>query len=152
MKFDGRVAFRLAGVATLLVSALLVTPQPGFAAKQPKTYPEEGKIIGVGINQVGRSRTYKVVTGTRTYELDCGKHPALFSSTPGECGGDKKLEIGDVIHFRIEKGRAYIPVPPTVEANGEQQLRILREEAKAAAVTQTPPPEKTDAKPEAEKQ
>jgi hypothetical protein len=144
MHLERRVVFRLAGVAALLISALIVEPQPGFAAKQPKTYPEEGKIIGVGINQVGRSRTYKVVTGTRTYELDCGKHPALFSSTPGECGGDKKLEIGDVIRFRIEKGRAWIPVPPAVEASGEQQLRILREEAKAAAATHAPQPEKPD--------
>src|SRR5579883_2832708 len=85
-----------AGLALMLLAA------PGtFAKKPPRTYPEEGKIIGTSINQVEHTRTYRVVTDARTYELDCGKHPELFSSTPGECGGDKKLQIGDVIHFRV---------------------------------------------------
>jgi len=104
-----------------------------FASKQPKTYPMEGKIVGTGINQLERTRTYRVVTEARTYELDCGKHPELFSKTPGECGGQKKLQIGDVIHFRIENGKAYIPVPETIEASGEQKMRILREELRPAA-------------------
>jgi len=107
--------------------------QNSTAKKQPKTYPQEGKIVASSINQVARTRTYKVITETRVYELDCGIHPELFSSTPGECGGDKKLQIGQTLHFRIEKGKAFIPVPETVEQSGEQGLRILREELKSTA-------------------
>ena len=85
--------------------------------------------MGTAINQVTGTRTYKISTDSKIYELDCGKHP-MFSRTPGECGGDKKLQIGDSIHFRMEKNWAYLPVATTVESSGEQRLRILREEAK----------------------
>jgi hypothetical protein len=125
-----RVRYLLHIIAGLVL--ILVAPLTAFAKKQSRTYPEEGKVTGTSINQVERTRTYRVVTDARTYELDCGKHPELFSSTPGECGGDKKLQIGDVIHFRIEKGRAYIPVPETVESSGEQGLRILHEEVRSS--------------------
>ncbi|HWZ82014.1 MAG TPA: hypothetical protein VNW47_05295 [Terriglobales bacterium] len=134
-------------IGVLIVSTLLsiILSAALLAENPPKTYPEEGKVIGTGLNQLERTRTYKVATETKTYELDCGKHPAPFSRTPGECGGDKKLQIGDVVHFRIEKGKACIPVPATVESSGEQRLRILREELKPAAA-------KADSKPGAEKQ
>ena len=115
------------------------------AAKEAKTYPETGKIIGIGQNehtkshpQTGKdgsmgggtysvySHTYKIETDTRVYEVDCGKTPMFLGSTGHECGGDKPLQIGDVIHFRVEKGSAHISL-----SNGsEQKLRILNEEAK----------------------
>jgi hypothetical protein len=117
-------------LVTLIVSVLTLMILPGGAMAQgPKAYPEEGKIIGTAINQVTGTRTYKISTESKIYELDCGKHP-MFSRTPGECGGDKKLQIGDLIHFRMEKSWAYLPVATTVESSGEQRLRILREEAK----------------------
>jgi hypothetical protein len=112
------------------------------ASKEPKTYPESGKVIGIGQNEHTKthpktgnnmgggsysvySHTYKIETDTKIYELDCGKTP-MFGTTGHECGGDKPLQIGDVIHFRVEKGSAHIPLP-----NGsEQKLRILSEEAK----------------------
>ena len=128
------------GFLVVLTLALVVLSQPALAKNEPKTYPEEGKVVGTGVNSVTRTRIYKVTTDTRAYELDCGKHPPLFSRTPGECGGEKKIQIGDVIHFRIEKDRAYLQVPPAVEASGEQKLRIQREEAKPNA-----PPKKPDA-------
>jgi len=112
----------------LLCSLLMVTLVSASLA-QPALYPMVGKIVGTGINQVTRSRTYRISTDTKIYELDCGKH-ALFSGTPPECGGEKKLQIGDELHFRIEKDKAYIPVAPSVESSGEQKLRILREELK----------------------
>jgi hypothetical protein len=156
MRRDRRNSPRILSVLILSIVALMFSTGSVLADKKPKTYPQEGKIIGTGINQVGASRTYKVVTDTKTYELDCGKHPPLFSKTPGECGGDKKLQIGDTLHFRTEKGRAYIAVPAEVEPSGEQQLRILREElkpnAKPADNSQAAQPQKSDAKPDTEKQ
>jgi hypothetical protein len=102
------------------------------AAKEPKAYPESGKVIGIGQKEhttgnSGRaySHTYKIETGTKIYELDCGKTP-LFFGTGEECGGDKPLQIGDVIHFRVEKGSARIPLSD----GSEEKLRILNEEAK----------------------
>ena len=112
------------------------------AAKEPKTYPESGKVIGIGQNEHTKSHpktgngmgggsysvyshTYKIETDTKIYELDCGKTP-MFGTTGKECGGDKPMQIGDVIHFRVEKGTAHIAL-----SNGsEQKLRILNEEAK----------------------
>ena len=126
---------RLLPVLTL---AGVVLSHTAFAKAATKTYPEEGKVTGTGVNQVTRTRIYKVATDTRAYELDCGKRPFLFSSTPGECGGEKKIQIGDVIHFRIQKDRAYIQVPIAVESSGEQKLRIQREEAKPNAPAKKP--------------
>jgi len=140
----------------LLVLALSFPPGTAFAKKQPKTYPEEGKVIGMGFNQLGRSRTYKVETDTRIYELDCSKPSFFPNSAVPECGGERKLQIGDVIHFRTEKGWAHIPVSAFVSDTDEQKLRILREEmkpnAKRVDKTQAAEPAKTNAKPEEEKQ
>ena len=122
----------------LLTLAGVVLSQGGFGKSGPKAYPEEGKIVGTGVNQVTVTRTYKVTTDTMSYELDCGKRPPIFSRTPGECGGDKKLQIGDVIHFRLEKGKAYIPVPESVESGGEQKLRVLREELRPSVPAKKP--------------
>jgi hypothetical protein len=116
------------------------------AAKEPKTYPESGKVIGIGQNEHTKSHpktgngmgggsysvyshTYKIETDTKIYELDCGKTPTFFGSTGQECGGDKPLQIGDVIHFRVEKGSAHIPLSD----GSEQKLRVLDEEAKPEA-------------------
>jgi len=113
------------------------------AAKEAKTYPESGKVIGIGQNEHTKthpktgnntgggsysvySHTYKIETDTKIYEMDCGKTPMFLGSTGKECGGDKPLQIGDVIHFRVEKGTSYIPLPD----GSEQKLRILNEEAK----------------------
>jgi hypothetical protein len=162
-------------VTSLTFLALILPVSIAFAKKPPKTYPEEGKVMGSGAAQrtagggfvLGNApstisvhtvytRTYKVETDTRMYVLDCGKPPVIFSSTPGECGGDKKIQIGDVIHFRTEKGWAYIPVVQTVTGvygnvengvPGEQKLRILSEELKPEVktgdkpATTTPPPD-----------
>jgi hypothetical protein len=146
--------------------ALLFSFGDAYAKKPPKTYPEEGKVIGSGTGQhtagggmmMGNSpssinvrtvytRTYKVETATKMYEVDCGKPPGLFSSNPGECGGDKKIKIGDVIHFRTDKGWVYIPVVETTNdsyaehtSNGEEKLRILNEELKPDTKTPATPP------------
>src|SRR5258708_37100155 len=91
------------------------------AAKEDKTYPESGKVIGIGQNEhtkthpttgnnmgggsySGYSHTYKIETDTRIYERDCGKTPLILASTGNECGGGKRLPLGAVIDFRVQKG------------------------------------------------
>ena len=145
MQKDTEFSRRLSRVRTslILVLALMGT---AFAKKEPKIYPIEGKVSATAVNQVpytystsdgkttsshrgiARTRTYTVQTDTKTYELDCGKRPGIFSTTPGECGGDKKIQIGDTVHFRVNKGWAYIPVAENGQADLEQKLRILNED------------------------
>jgi len=133
---------------TALILASMLAPSAAWAKKEPKTYPIEGKVSATAINQVpytystsdgkttqshrgiARTRTYTVQTDGKTYELDCGKRPGIFSTTPGECGGDKKIQLGDVIHFRVNKGWAYVPVTESGQADREQKMRILNEDLK----------------------
>jgi hypothetical protein len=157
MQPDREWGTRVLGVLALSILAWSVTPATAFAKKQPKTYPEEAKVIGIGTSQLVRY-TYRVETDTKIYELECDKlpRPGLTSYTPRECGGAKKIQIGDVIHFRNEKAWAYIPVTEADGHTGEQRLRILREDlkpaAKAADKSQATEPGKTDAKRSDEKQ
>ena len=134
----GKPSLSLLALSVFTLAMLSVA----MAEKEPKTYPESGKVIGIGQSehtknhpQTGNgmgggsysvySHTYKIETDTKIYELDCGKTP-MFGSTGKECGGDKPMQIGDVIHFRVEKGTAHVAL-----SNGsEQKLRILNEEAK----------------------
>ena len=138
-------------VVVVLIAPLLLL-STALAKKAPKTYPEEGKIIATAVNElpvttythtgrqnggstvpvrsIRRTRIYTIQTATKTYELDCGKAPHMFSTKIVECGGDKKLEIGDTVHFRIEKGWAYIPAPEAADPTQEQKLRVLNEELK----------------------
>ena len=134
---------------TVLTLALVLSSSSAWAKSQPKTYPIEGKVSGTGISQVpytysssdgkttqshrgiARTRTYTVQTDTKTYELDCGKRPRIFSTTPGDCGGDKKIQIGDVIHFRVNKGWAYVSVTEDGKTDQEQKMRILNEDLKS---------------------
>jgi hypothetical protein len=176
----GRHHPRFAGLPALvlLILALVVLPGPTLAKKPSKTYPEQGKVTATSVNQVPYhqtvggangttisvhririTRTYEVVTDNRIYQLDCGKTPPIFSSTPEECGGDKKIQIGDLIRFRLEKGWAYIPAVETVTDSStyvkqsvctEERLRVLSEELKpdAKPADQSPTPAQGDAKPQ----
>jgi hypothetical protein len=124
--------------AGLLFAGIVMLAQPTFGKKEPKTYPEEGKVTGVGTTEHGnriKSHIYKVETATRLLVLDCGTR---FGFSGGECGGDKKLQVGDVIHFRREKDLVFIPASQTLrDSDGvshrepdEQKLRVVSEELK----------------------
>jgi len=146
----------------LVLSVVLVGILAGIALakKEPKTYPEEGRVIGTGTTEHTRTNgsifgsggttngtvssrskythTYKVQTATKIFELDCGKE-AVFHSTGAEClSGGKPIQVGDVIHFRMEKDSAYLPLPDQNGAEGgEERLRILS--AEAAEAKKEPP-------------
>ena len=133
-----------------------------FAKNEPKTYSEEGRVIATGTTEHTRTNgsifgapggatngsvssrskythTYKVQTATKIFEMDCGKE-AVFHSTGAECfAGSKPIQVGDVLHFRIDKDYAYIPLlDPAGTQSGEEKLRILSAEA-AEAKKETPP-------------
>ena len=131
-------------LAALMILSLSMLAGTSLAKKPAKTYPEEGKVTGTGTleHYVGKfSHTYKVETATSILVLDCGKTPTMFPGTGEECGGSNKIKLGDVIHFRVEKDFAYIPVmgnaadDPTDSSNhsthqeqSEQKLRILSQQ------------------------
>ena len=155
MQRDRQLGARAFAVLAAFVLALSLLSVATFANKVPKTYPEEGKIVATGLSRLGgtyqQAHTYTVVTGTKSYLLECG-HKPVFGTTGEECGGSKKLQLGDVIHFRIEKDHAYIPITTkTDNSAGEEKLRILS----TALKPDTPPdkpqpaPEKTETKPSA---
>jgi len=156
------VRYRTGMSCAVALSTVMLFSATLHAKGEPKTYPESGKVIAAGLNEHTKSHptwgdpnggavhgggsysayshTYKVETETKIYELDCGK-TAMFHSTGKACGGDKGLQIGDVIHFRTEKESFYIPLPD----GSEQKLRILQEELRR----DTQSPSTTDAKQEA---
>ena len=69
-------------------------------------------------------RTYTVKTPTRVFVLECPFWMTGFHiHSPSECGGSRKIAIGDVIHFRIEKNQAFIQTDKGIE----QKLNILSE-------------------------
>ena len=126
----------------LLWLILLMVSLLASGKKQPKTYPEEGKITGTGVleHQVGiYSHTYTVETNDKVFVLDCDKRGNIFRHTGEECGGEKKFQVGDLVHFRIDKEWFCIPVTENVsdsdrcehKEQGEQKLRILRQQLKS---------------------
>ena len=123
--------FRIALLACLVCSTI--------ALARNKEYPLQGEVVALGIHQemiaappvvngtgggsgdTIQHRTYTVKSSTRVYVLECLNTSLIYALK--ECGGKKKIAIGDVVHFRIEKNLAYIQMD-----NGkEQQLRVLSE-------------------------
>jgi hypothetical protein len=145
MKRDGHGVPRALVMLVLAGLALTLMQKEAFADKKPKSYPESGKVIGRGTtghtrgNGTAYSQTYKVETDKAVFLLDCGKLP-FMGGTGGECGGEKKIQIGDVLHFRIDKNYVYIPVADLSGATGsdEEKLRIISQELRPDA-----PAEKT---------
>jgi hypothetical protein len=123
-----------------------------------KDYPMEGKVAALGtsqeltgggatpvVNGAGGGgghvstiihRTYTVKSSSRVYVLECPHWMNGFHiHSPSECGGNRKIEIGDVIHFRIAKNHAFI----RTDKGKEEKLNVLSE-----AVNETPGKEETN--------
>ena len=85
-----------------------------------------------GIAHTHVHRTYTVKTSTRVFVLECPYWMDGFHiHSASECGGKKKIEIGDPIRFRVEKARACV-----LTAEGkEQKLRVVSEGMKEAGNT-----------------
>src|SRR5258706_14138542 len=119
------IAFEHLGMC-LVLFCCISSPNIVFAAE--KHYPVEGTVTALGTNQetTGGSntpvtnmthRTYTVKTSTRIFVLECPYWMNGFHiHSPSECGGGKKIELGDTIHFRVQKRDAYVQT-----ANGKEQ-------------------------------
>jgi hypothetical protein len=125
------------------LAAFILLTSAAIAKKQTKVYPQEGKVVGTGVleHHVGYySHTYTVQTSEKVLLLDCDKSGNFIHRTGEGCGGNKKLQVGDVIHFRLEKEWLYLPVTETFadidnidrQQQTEQRLRVLKEEPKSA--------------------
>jgi hypothetical protein len=138
-----RRACLLAGLVFVLGSSV------AFASGEPKVYPEEGKVVGTSTSDVQNSGPhgehtftmpgYKIETDTRVYEVRCANSMA--------CGGKNKLEIGEVIRFRVGKkmGKQCL----FFQAPGDDKERtvvVLSEELKPDAKPATAEPAKGDSK------
>lgn len=134
----------LQGTARLVLLCGLACPILLFAGD--KAYPLEGKVVALGtaqeatgggatpvVNGTGAGatpisttihRTYTVKSPSRVYVLECPFWMNGFHiHSASECGGSKKITIGDVIHFRIAKNHAYI----SIDQGKEQKLSVLSE-------------------------
>lgn len=144
------------GFVRMLAFILAMSLELGTAAakKPPQTYPEEGKVVGMGtkayIGFGGSSvlfPSYRVETDTKILELLCEHRKG--------CGGDKKLQIGDAIHFRFDRYRgtrcAFIVAPEGNNPTREDKLIVLSEDLKPEAKPADKPPaaepQQTDGKP-----
>jgi hypothetical protein len=134
---------RAFGLLAVLILGLDFLCASAFAGADPKTYPEEGKIVATGLSEwVVNSKhqyahTYTVTTNTKSYVLECS-HKPLFGTMGEECGGSKKLQLGDLIHFCIEKDKAYIPITKSDNSVGEEKLRIVSTALKPDAAADKP--------------
>jgi hypothetical protein len=143
MQKDRPLGIRAFVAVAVFVLALGLLPFSALANKDAKGYPEEGKIMATGLtewvinNQHQHAHTYTVVSNGKSYILECG-HKPVFGSMGEECGGNKKLQIGDVIHFRIEKEKVFIPITKTDNTAGEEKLIILSTELKPDAPADKP--------------
>ena len=113
-----------------------------IAQARNKEYPLQGEVVALGINQemiaappvvhgtgggsgdTIQHRTYTVKSSTRVYVLECPySMNGVHIHAPRECGGEKNIAIGDVIHFRLEKNRAYVQT----DKGKEQRLSLVSE-------------------------
>lgn len=124
-------SFRNLGL-TLRILCFLAFSTTLFAGN--KEHPMQGIVTTVGTSQDTTTvagtvithlrRTYTVKTDARVLVLECPYDmDGLHIFAPSECGGKKKIAIGDVIRFRLEKNYAFM-----LTAEGkDQKLRVLSE-------------------------
>jgi hypothetical protein len=144
MKRKMRFGFAYLGALLLCFIAF-----PSIVLAGGKDYPIEGTVTALGTSQettgggsnaVGGinsastvvHRTYTVKTPTRVFVLQCPYWMSGFHiHSPSECGGKKKIAIGDALRFRVEKNRALM-----LTAEGkEQKLGVVSEAINEAGNT-----------------
>jgi len=126
------VAFGRLGVGLIILCSIAL---PTIVLARDKQYPIEGIVTALGTNQeiagggdtpviTHLHRTYTVKTPIHLFVLECPYWmDGLHIHSPKECGGKKKIEIGNAIRFRVEKDHAYVM---TDEGKG-QKLRVVSE-------------------------
>ena len=126
------VAFGKLRIAVIILGFIVL---PSALLAGGKEHPMQGTVIALGTSQDTTGggttpvfthvhRTYTVKTETRVFVLECPYDmEALPIVAPRECGGKKKIAIGDAIHFRIKKNDAFV-----LTAQGkDEKLRVVSE-------------------------
>jgi hypothetical protein len=150
MKNDTTAGFAYLGMRLLL---LVFIAFPTAVRAGGKEYPIQGTVIALGTSQettgggstaVGGGstsvvthvhRTYTVKTSNRLFVLECPHWMDGFHiHAPSECGGKKKIEIGDAIRFRVEKNRAHV-----FTAEGKEEKLGIVSEAMKEGWNEVPP-------------
>jgi hypothetical protein len=131
------------GPSCLTLLILCFAAFPGMLFAGGKEHPLQGTVTAVGTSQDttgGGStpvfthvhRTYTVRTDTRVFVLECPYDmDALHIFAPSECGGKKKIAIGDAIHFRLKKDHAYV----LTSQGKDERLRVVSEAMNDAGTT-----------------
>ena len=116
---------------------------PGMLFAGGKEYPVQGTVTALGTSQDttggGSSsvfthvhRTYTVRADARVFVLECPYDmDTIPIFAPRECGGKKKIAIGDVIHFRLKKNNAYV----LTSQGKDERLRVVSEAMNDAGTT-----------------
>lgn len=122
---------------SLAVLCLVMFPSLLFSGGKP--HPLQGTVTALGTRQqttgggttnvfTYEHRTYTVRTDTRVFVLECPYAMNGFHiAAPSECGGKKKIAIGDVIHFRLEKNNAFV----VTDQGKDEKLRVVSEAVNA---------------------
>jgi hypothetical protein len=138
-KTDARVGLLHFGVCLLFLGSMAFPATGGG-----KEYPMQGTVTALGTSQqttggggttpvfTRQHRTYMVKTDARIFVLECPYYmDGLHIGVPSECGGKKKIALGDTIHFRVEKNNAFV-----LNAQGrEEKLRVVSEAMNADGTT-----------------
>ncbi|HYM76893.1 MAG TPA: hypothetical protein VE377_13025 [Candidatus Dormibacteraeota bacterium] len=116
---------------------------PSMLLAGGKDHPMQGTVTALGTSQDTTGggttpvfthvhRTYTVKTDARVFVLECPYDmEAIPIVAPRECGGKKKIAIGDAIHFRLEKNNAFV-----LTAQGkDERLRVVSEAMNEAGNT-----------------
>jgi len=148
-----KIARNRIGLLLLLILGRTFPAGTAFAKKQPKSYPETGKIVGSGSNQVAWTGPTTVVTETRTYGFRLWETSrAILQHARGM---RRRQQDPDRRGYPLPHGEGlgvYISMTDSEAGQPrsfEQKPRILRAEMKPDAKpadTPASPPEKTEAK------
>jgi hypothetical protein len=131
------------GQLRLPVAILCLVAFPTILIAGGKEHPMQGTVTALGTNQDTTGggttavfthvhRTYTVRTDSRIYVLECPYDmEAVPIIAPRECGGKKKIAIGDTVHFRLEKNSAFVLTAP----GKDHKLRVVSEATNEAGST-----------------
>ena len=131
-KKDTTIGFSYLGVYLLFLGFIAL---PTIVIAGGKEYPMQGTVTALGTGQettgggstpvfTHEHRTYTVKTEARVFVLECPYDlEGLHIASPSECGGRKKIAIGDAIRFRLEKNKAFVLNAP----GKDEKLRVVSE-------------------------
>ena len=142
---NARARFANLGLHFIFLFSLVF---PAVLFSGGKDHPLQGTVTALGTSQettgggttnvlTFEHRTYTVKTDARIFVLECPYSMTGLRIGPSECGGKKKIALGDTIHFRLEKkNKAFI----LIDQGKEQRLRVISEAMNTDANSGSPAP------------